>query len=73
MRSNVKLLRLELRVIDAQAHLKGAAMETAEYRRWNKKLRQRSRYLGKARANGDRNKDVNEARNRAEGTKRAAA
>lgn len=67
MRTNVKLIRLELRVLDAQAHLKGAALETAEYRRWSKKLRQRRRYMLKAQANGERNRDVNEARNRAEG------
>lgn len=73
MRTNVKLIRLHLRVIDALAHLDGTSLGTATYTRWNKKLRQRRRSLAKAEANGDRNAEVNAARNRAEGAKRAAA
>ena len=66
MRRNMKLERLHRRVQFAHGAA-NQAIGTHGYAQAARKLRQRTNALRRAQANGDRNRDVNEARNRAEG------
>lgn len=66
MRRNMKLERLRRRVEHAHG-VANQAIGTPRYPVAARKLRQRRNVLNRALVNGDRNRDVNEARNRAEG------
>lgn len=62
-RTNVKLIRLRHRADDAHVKMRNAE-GTGSYQHRTKIFQQRSRLLERAETNGDRNRDVNEARNR---------